>query len=63
MRTKTLESVLSDKFTEELGEIKKKYNVEDALKKALDDTTPEHGGLPWKNKRPEPKVESEWFDN
>ena len=35
--------------------------VEQALERALEDTTPERAGSPWKNK-PKAEPESEWFD-
>jgi hypothetical protein len=60
--SKSLEGILAEKFKEELGEMNKKSSVEEALQKALDNTTPEYGGQPWNSKESKPKVESEWFD-
>jgi hypothetical protein len=42
---------------------KKPYSVEEALERALEDTTPEYGGVPWKIKRENDTPQSEWFDN
>jgi len=61
-KVKTLESALSAYLQKELDGNKKKYSVEDALEKALDNTTIEHGGQPWQGDDPDTRVESEWFD-
>lgn len=52
---------LIQKYLDDVEVDRKDSAVEDALARALEDTTPERSGSPWKNKaKDEPK--SEWYD-
>ena len=51
---------LIQKYLEEANVARKIDVVEQALERALEDTTPERAGSPWKNK-PKAEPEEEWI--
>lgn len=61
-RGKALEQAKDKLLREYINDLNRKRDidpVEEALERALEDTTPEHGGRPWKTRKVE-APESEW---